>query len=208
MRSVCEENDSAKNLSGLIKERGEDSLVSGDKRPKRYQRCSCKPKHNGTYTEISSGSSYSATTSNPKWKFMFESESVSHHPGCHLFVRSCSTTVARFRMKRCGAILSGAIEASISITRGAGGFSINPGLQCARVVSANNPAFDLLHRRRYRLTVGDSSKTISEMKLSQETAIQDLARLFCEGTASPYDVDIQGNTLLHVRPMLFSVRSH
>ena len=207
MRSVCEENDSLRNLPGPINERGEDSLISRDRRRKRYQRCSCKPKHSSTYTEILSKSSYSATTSTPNWKFMFETESLSHHPDCHLFVRSCSTTVARFCMKRCGAFLSGAIEASISITRGAGGFSISPGLRCARVVPANNPAFELVHRLQDSLDPIFTTN-IGEIKLSLETGIHDLARLFRDGKASPYDVDLQGNTLLHVRLTMFATRSH
>ena len=127
---------------------------------------------------------------------------MSHHPACFLFASSSSTTVAKFGVKRCGAFLSGAIEASISITRGAGGFSFNPGLQCARVVPANNPAFELVHRlREFWLKI--PAIDTSEVEFALETSIQELARLFRDGKASPYDVDLQGNTLLHVRLMLF-----
>ena len=207
MRSVCKENDSLWNLPRLTNERGQNSLMSRDRRRKRNQKCSCKPKHNLAYTKTSPESSYFATTSTPKWKFMFKTESMSHHPGCHLFVRSCSITVTKVCMKRCGAFLSGAIEASISITRGAGGFSISPDLRCARAVPANNPAFKLLEHLRHVLFTSPAMN-IGEVKLSLETGIQDLARLFRDGKASPYDVDLSGNTLLHVCLTLFTISSH
>ena len=140
---------------------------------------------------------------------MFETEFMSHHPTCYLFATSSSTTVAKFCVKRCGAFLSGAIEATISITRGAGGFSVSPGLRCAHVVPTNNPAFELVGRLKdiywsFRRRRTDTD----EVELSLKTAIQDLARLFHDGKASPYDVDLQGNTLLHVGLMLFATSSH
>ena len=139
---------------------------------------------------------------------MFETESMSHHHTCHVSASSSSTTVAKFRMKRCGTFLAGAIEASMSITRGAGGFSISPGLRFAHVVPANNPAFELLYRLRDMHFVPGQTISIVELELSLETGVQDLTRLFRDGKASPYDVDLQGNTLLHVRLTLFAISSH
>ena len=207
MQSVCAENDRLEKLPRLHNERREGWLGSRGRRRKRYQRCSCKPKYNSTYTEISSENSYFRTIPNIKWKFLFETESMNHHPACYLFASASSTTVAKFGLKRCGVLLSGAIEASIAITRGAGGLSINPGLRCAHVVPANNPAFQLLFRLQNRFDTGPESN-IGEVESSMETSIQDIARLFREGKASPYDVDLQGNTLLHVRLILFTIRSH
>ena len=207
MQSVCAENDRLEQLPRLKNERREDWLESRGRRRKRYQRCSCKPKHNSTYAEISSESSYFRTIPNLKWHFIFETESMKHDPACYLFASSSSTTVAKFGVKRCGAFLSRAIEASISITRGAGGLSINHGLRCAHMVPANNPAFHLLFRLRGRFDT-DRKMNIGEVESSLETGIQDLARLFRDGKASPYDVDLEGNTLLHVRLILFTTRSH
>ena len=204
MQSVCAENDRLEKLPRLKNERREDWVGSRGNRRNRYQRCSCKPKHNSTYTEISSESSYFRTIPNLKWKFIFETESMNHPPACCLFASSSSTTVAKIGVKRCGGFLSGAIEASISITRGAGGLSINPGLRCAQVVPANNPAFELVFRLRNNFDMGN----IGEVESSLETGIQSLARLFRDGKASPYDVDLEGNTLLHVRLILFKTRSH
>ena len=209
MHSVCEENDCLKKLHDPTNERREYWLGSIGRGRRRCQRCSCKPKHNSTYTEISSRNSYFRSTTNLKWKFLFQTESISHHPVCYLFATSSSTTVAKFGIKRCGALLSGAIEATISITRGAGGYSISPGLRCAYVVPASNPAFKLLYRlhelyRAYALYGID----IEKVKMSLETGIQDLTRLFSDGKASPYDVDLDGKTLLHVRLTMFATRSH
>ena len=208
MQSVCAENDRLENIPRPINEQREGRLASGDRTRKRYQRCSCKTKHNSTYTEISSKSSYFRTTSKPTWRFIVETGSMSHHKACPLFVSPSSTTVAKFHMKRCGAFLSGAIEASISITRGAGGFSISPGLRFAHVVPANNPAFELLHRLRDMYFSPGQTNSIGELELSLETGVQDLTRLFRDGKASPYDVDLQGSTLLHVRLTLFAISSH
>ena len=210
MQSVCAENDHLENLSRPINERREGRLSSRDRRRKRFQRCSCKTKQNSTYTEISSKNSYFRTASNSTWSFIFETESMDHQQACPLFVSSSSTTVAKFCMRRCGALLSGAIEASISITRGAGGLSISPGLRCAHVVPQDNPAFELIYRLGivFRKFSGRRPFTIVKLKLSLETGIQDLARLFRDGKASPYDVDRSGNTLLHVSLTIFAVSNH
>ena len=209
MHSVCEENDRLKKLLDPTNERRDYLLGSVGRGRKRCQRCSCKPKHNSTYTEFSSENPYLRITPNLKWKFLFETESISHHPDCYLFAISSSTNVANIGLKRCGALLSGAIEATISITRGAGGYSISTGLRCAYVVPASNPAFKLLYRlhevyRSYALY----GINIKKVKLSLETGIQDLARLFRDGKASPYNVDLDGKTLLHVRLTMFATRSH
>ena len=210
MQSVCAENDRLENLSRPINERREGRLASRDRRGKRYQRCSCKTEPNSTYTEISSKSSYLRTTSTLMWRFIYETESMSHHHACPFAVSSSSTTLAKFRIKRCGAFLSGAIEVSISITRGAGGFSISPGLRCAHVVPHDNPAFQLIYRLGNDICIAlqTYTPTIDEIKLSLETGIQDLARLFRDGKASPYDVDLSGITLLHVRLTILSISSH
>ena len=201
MRSVCEENDRLKELWRPNNERRAGCLGSTDGRRKRRQRCSCKLRHNSTQT------SYLGMTSYSKWKFIFETQSMSHHPTCHLFASSPSTTVARFRMKRCGALLAGALEASISITRGAGGLSISPNLRCARLVSRDSPAFKLvdhLDRECYELLPKDMGK----LEASLDISIHRLALLFRDGKASPYDVDLEGRTLLHVRVLCFTMSNH
>lgn len=110
-------------------------------------------------------------------------------------------------MKRCGAFLAGALEASISITRGAGGLSISPNLRCARLVSRDSPAFKLvddLSQKFYVLTPED----MGGLEALVDISIHGLALLFRDGKASPYDVDPEGGTLLHVRVLCFTISNH
>lgn len=104
-------------------------------------------------------------------------------------------------MKRCGAFLAGALEASISITRGAGGLSISPNLRCARLVSRDSPAFKLVDHLYPEFYVM-SPKYMGELEALLDTSIHGLALLFRDGKASPYDVDLEGRTLLHVRVLV------
>ena len=187
------------NLPGSNNERREGWLGSTHDRRKRRQKCTCRLKHNNTYTEI---------RPNSTWKIVFERECISHHRTCPMFTTSASTTTAKIRIKTCGAFLAGAIGASISIIRGAGGSAISPVLQCARVVSDNSPAFRLIRSRcsygNYPTLNGREIWSPSELKTQLEIDIHQLARMFRDGRASPYDVDLDGNTLLHVRVTFIS----
>lgn len=125
-----------------------------------------------------------------------------------MFASSASTTTAKIRIKTCSAFLAGAVEASISIIRGAGGSSISPILQCARVVSRDSPAFRLVRLSldsdpSVPILNGIKIRSISELKAHLENNMHQLARMFRDGRASPYDVDLDGNTLLHVCVTLF-----
>ncbi len=214
MQSICVENDRIENLLGSDHALG-SQLASRHGRSERFLTCSCKLKHHGKYTEMFSKSPHFGLMSKPKWKGIFEMESTSHHHTCPFFASSASATMVKLRIKRCGALLAGAIEASITITRGAGGLSISPVLRCAHVVPPASSAFALVSPHcvySYHLpksTSGRSRKiNISELEASLDISIHGLARLFREGKASPYDVDLEGNTLLHVRVTILSVSSH
>ena len=158
----------------------------------------------GSYPE---SSYFGMTSSYPKWKFTFETQCMSHQPTCHLFASSPSTTVASFRIKRCGAFLAGALEASISITRGAGGLSISPNLRCARLVSRHSPAFKLVADLE-RQFLAWPPKDMGKLEASLDMGIHGLALLFRDGEASPYDVDLEGSTLLHVRVRCSKMSNH
>ena len=217
MQSVCEENDRLKSLSGLdtgsYSTRKNNQLELKRRKLETLQRCSCRLKHSKTYTRIFSESPRFGRMSNSKWKSMIELESTSHHRTCPLFENLGNTTRAKFRIKRSGALLAGAVEASITITRGAGGLSISPALRCAHVVPRDSLLFELVNPRgvySYRLPTSPSGRSRSmknsDLESSLEISIRGLVGLFRDGKASPYDVDIEGNTLLHVGLTLFSVR--
>jgi hypothetical protein len=91
----------------------------------------------------------------------------------------------------CNRFLRYSVTASITVTRGAGGFAINPSLQFRRVVAWDSPAFGLLRK----VHIGWSDPT-------RPSVIQDTHRalfaLFEARLASPTDTLENGETLLHV----------
>lgn len=119
-----------------------------------------------------------------------------HHQDCPMYPSSSTVDTARFSIGICGALLNRAAEASISIIRGAGGFSISPKLHCSRLVSNKCKAFRLVrfyeYERLHMNTLGDWEKFLNRIT-------REIERLFRVGEATPYDVDLEGNTLLHVR---------
>ena len=179
---------------------------------KRRQRCSCKPKHNETNSQSFPKASRFELMSIPKWMLIFETQSMSHDRACPLFANSARTTMAKLRIGGCGTLLARAIEASISITTGAGGLSISTALRCAHVVPNNNPAFRLVDRGLWKKHPRGGrqllSKSITEFEALLDVNIRKIERLFRAGKASPYDVSLYGNTLLHVRIIVFPQSSH
>ena len=203
MRSVCEENDRLEIISKSKDADRQDWLELRDGRRGRRQTCNCKFKHR-TYKKTFRNRPRFGITLTSKWNIVFKAESMSHQRTCPLFASSASTAMTKFRVGYCGALLAGAIEASISITRGAGGYSISPVLRGARVVSRDNPAFELV------ITVSQKIWKINKIDLEAllDTSIHELVCLFHYGEASPYDVDLEGNTLLHVRMKKFAASRH
>ena len=132
-----------------------------------------------------------------QWRFQLEAESSSHGRGCSQDTDGKTISVLRLCVRSCGALLIGAVEASISITRGSGRLSISPSLQFSYVVPRNNPAFQLVNtaERPFELPCENAS----EWEAFLQTRLNAIRQLFCAGKASPYDVDLDGNTLLHVR---------
>ena len=198
--------------SGSDSTRRNNQLELKGRKKENLQRCSCRLKHSKTYTGIFPESPRFGQMSSLKWKSMIELESTSHHRTCSLVASSTATTMAKVRIKRSGALLAGAIEASITITRGAGGLSISPTLRYAHVVPRDSVLFELVSPRgvySYRLPTSASGRSRSmknsDLESSLEISIRGLVGLFRDGKASPYDVDIEGNTLLHVGLTLFSV---
>ena len=203
MRSVCEENL-------RLEKDSEPNGVSGDNRLRlehsqkaRRQGCSCRVKLDNTNLKSSRKRFRLELRPNYNWKIMFETESFSHRHGCPLFANSVRTTAAKLYLGSCGALLAGAIEASISITRGAGGSAISSGLRCTRVVSNHSAAFRLV-----RFLPTHLIKKKSDLDALLGLKIQRLEHLFRSGKASPWDIDRYGNTLLHVRIVLIPMSNH
>ena len=163
---------------------------------RRRMKCNC----NAKYTNVSHDEARS--TRRFGWLFGHAwiyrsglSSTKLHRRTCPMLLTSPAVVTARLSIGVCGALLRGAAEATFSITRGAGGFSISRALHCMRVVDDSTKTFTL---------VGSLDKDcpyacrieVWEYRLNRR--IQEIECLFREGQATPYDVDLEGNTLLHV----------
>ena len=119
-----------------------------------------------------------------------------HDRKCPIYPSSLNVATARFTIGICGALLNRAIEASISIIHGAGGYSISPKLHCSRLVSRRCKAFELVRLRRRDIP---RMTTFGNWEAFLNGKIRKIERLFRAGLATPHDIDCYGNTLLHVR---------
>ena len=97
------------------------------------------------------------------------------------------------RLGYCGRLLAGVLQASFFCTKGAGGMSLSPSLNFRGVVASDSPAFSLINNLRPSIKLS-ADGWVSHV----EERLQDLRRIFDERRASPYDIDIDGNTLIHV----------
>ena len=163
---------------------------------RRHMKCNCDAR----YTNVSYGEARS--TRRFGWLFGHAwiyrsglSSTKLHRRTCPMLLTSPAVVTARLSIGICGALLRGVAEATFSITRGAGGFSISRALHCMRVVDYNTKTFrlaaSLVEDCPYACRIEDW-----EYRLNRR--IQEIECLFREGQATPYDVDLWGNTLLHV----------
>lgn len=104
---------------------------------------------------------------------------------------SAGITFSAFRR-----VVSTAVNVSLSITAGAGGFGMSPSFTCFHM-RESSPAFqvvDVLLRAsnlsRHKLTDEDVTKVF-------ERGMYTLKTVLTSRTSSPFETDINGNTLLH-----------
>ena len=83
---------------------------------------------------------------------------------------------------------------SIDLRWGAGGYSISPSLSCDRVVSSRSPIFQLIQEYSYDVYFSKGSSSTRRM----DDLIHDIGQLYQDGKASAYDVDEEGNNIVHV----------
>ena len=174
--------------------------------PRRRMKCNCDAR----YTDVSHSKALST------WRFvrLFGHEWICrsglgstklHRRTCPMSSTSPAVVTARLSIGICGALLRGAAEATFSITRGAGGFSISQALHCMRVVDGSTKTFRLVASLDkdcpYACRIEDWEDLLNRK-------IQEIARLFREGQASPHHVDLQGRTLLHVSSRQIVLQCH
>ena len=126
-------------------------------------------------------------------------ESSNHSITCPLYIRTEATKIVGFKMGYYGRLLANTVRATISITTGAGGYSINPSLKFHAIVPRRSPAFRLLDcktlKERFLTPSAPQSKEVSDYF---ENTLQQIYELFQDGRASPTDTNESGQNLLHV----------
>ena len=90
--------------------------------------------------------------------------------------------------------LSRVIDYAFTITSGAGGFAISPQLTVLRVVDNGGSAMREVESLVYSAIRAKGEESAQRLG----DGIGRLRSLFCAGQASPFDVDPEGRTLLHV----------
>ena len=130
-------------------------------------------------------------------------QSLKHDSSCPLFKYYPKSTIVTVAVQYVGILLTGAIRVSITINRGAGGTSISPTLDFARVVPSDSHAFKIV---RWNEAFDEGKvENITELDKYLRDTLKELELLFRDGNASPHDVDELGNTLLHVRICVMSL---
>lgn len=115
-----------------------------------------------------------------------------HDSACQLESQSRMVLSLHTRRTFCSRLLSFSLLASLTVTKGAGGFSISPSVRFLAVVPPDSPAFRLLNDAGRKLRL-QGDKTVIEHSHRR------LLELFQDGEASPRDTLPDGNTILHVR---------
>jgi hypothetical protein len=114
--------------------------------------------------------------------------SSSHSPTCPFRYTDRKTNTLGVGLKFGGLLLSRTIQATLSITRGAGGLSIGANLRY-RAIVGHSRAFellDLVYSNRLCEPVSDPQS----FQRYQKTVLQQLQKLFRDGKASPTDIHI------------------
>lgn len=138
------------------------------------------------------------------WLASMHSENSTHTDDCPHSAWAESSWSLKFRLAYCGRLLARAVEASVSFTKGAGGLSLSPTMRLRCLVAYDSPAFALISEpfweepswEPWEKPVGEMSANDIEAVVNQR--VQSLRQMFQERKASPYDMNIHGQTLLHV----------
>jgi hypothetical protein len=129
----------------------------------------------------------------------FRFSTTSHQKTCPLYKIAKQIETLGFRYSFRSRFLSTSIRATLSVTTGAGGLSINPQMSIFNVVPHGAPAFELLHPYHLcTLRERDAPSYMNNLCGFLNTTFHRLCNLFRDGKASPTDTDTFGQTLLHV----------
>ena len=150
--------------------------------------CACRYR-NGSQQYSRSQASNSRTTS---WSISIHSANRNHDRDCPHSACVETSWSMRLSLACCSKFLARALQTSLSLARGAGGVALSPNLQLRCLVPSDSPAFALVMEWFPR------DITLDNLMIVASQRVQTLRQMFQDGKASPYDVEINGNTLLHV----------
>lgn len=108
-----------------------------------------------------------------------------------------SSWTAGMSLKIFQALVSTAIKVSISSEFGYGGLGISPSLTVYNV-RETSPAFSIMSLLRLASAFGSGKWTDEESTAIVLRATEAMKKSFSEGKSSPFDINVCGNTLLHV----------
>lgn len=194
LQSAAQENNRlADYVSQISEPNGSNEQAKFLTHRRNRKRCNCNARYANFHSEAFSASLCGQTFGHLGLLRSSITSAGWHHRKCPMYRNSPTIATARFSIGICGALLNQAIEASVSIIHGADGSSISPKLHCSRLVSRDCEAFMLVSWSRWYSGADENW----EMFLYGTT--REIERLFQVGQATPYDVDLKGNTFLHVR---------
>jgi len=128
-------------------------------------------------------------------KFSFWHETSSHSATCPFRYRDRRIQTFGLGLRVCCFILSRAIQATLTVTQGAGGCSISSALKYRAIVPDNSPAFKIVYSAELEFTPGVD---VQGLQHRIENLLQQLKKLFRDGKASPTDICQKKGSLLHV----------
>ena len=155
------------------------------------RRCMCRPIFK--YKSYGHSRLYDENSLLSRWGAAGFSSSLNHRRDCVLFLESKECKQFGLRISFSGPFLMGAIQAAMSMTRGFGRFSISPSLSFNSVVPSNSEQFRLLH-----FDFDNKEMSVADVRTNFEFRRQEILRQYQEGNASPYDIDENGNNVMHV----------
>ena len=137
-------------------------------------------------------------------KFSFWQGTSSHSATCPFRYRDRRIQTFGLGLRVCCFILSRTVQATLTVTRGAGGCSISSALKYRAIVPENSPAFEIVYSAELEFTPGIDD--IQGLQHRVEDLLQQLKKLFRDGKASPTDICQNEGSLLHVSG-IFTYRS-
>ncbi|KAH9215897.1 hypothetical protein DL95DRAFT_460743 [Leptodontidium sp. 2 PMI_412] len=127
-----------------------------------------------------------------------------HSKDCIYWDRPQKQDVFGLQLRFSNSLLQGIVGTSMSMIRGAGGYSIAPSIHFRPVVPRGSPGFALISQiSSYYMFLTLSETDTAELGAYFEDVLLQLRKAFADKSASVFDTDILGNNLLHAACSVF-----